>query len=129
MPKLTTSLSALAILATLSLTACAALRPTPQLVYIYQPAPTHLPVAAATACQQHASMAQLMRHGSNFQVLQVNPIGLLASPVIHPIGSQPAAMALDGTADIWRKGEYRRVRWHCLVNTQNQALYTYVRAL
>ena len=116
---------------TLAALAAAATACTPvRTVYIYQPQPTAIPVAAATSCQQHAGMAQAMRYGSNFQILQIDPVGLLTSAVAQrAVGTQPVALALDGTADLWRQGEYRRVHWHCLVNDHGQALYSYVRSL
>lgn len=121
----TTQKLTVAALAALSAVACTPVKT----VYIYQPRPTFIPVHAAVSCQQHASMAQVSRYGANFQVLQVNPVGLLAVPVVKTVGTQPVAMALDGTADLWRRGEYTKVHWHCLVNARGDALYSYVRDL
>ena len=98
-----------------------------QEVYYYNPAPVNLPVRAVEACEAHAGGVQQARYGQDFRFILANANGLGVYGVPDPVGTQQVAMALDGTADLWRSGEYRKVRWHCLVNPDGRVVYSFVR--
>lgn len=116
----------LVVLVVLGLVGCAV---RPEVTYYMSPAPWALPVAQIKACEAHAGLVQQERLGANHRFLLIDPKGVGAFAVPLPVGRQAMEMALDGTADVWRKGEYRRVRWHCLVAADGTVAYSFIRNL
>lgn len=85
------------------------------------------------ACTQHAARAQRAAFGEEFRGLQLDTMHAVLAAPQQPVGSQPVAAAFDGTGTWFGRpqgtmGEWRKVRYHCLVSPAGQVVYSFVRA-
>jgi len=85
------------------------------------------------ACTTHAAKAQRAAFGNEFRGLQLDALqAVLVAPSL-PVGAQPVAAAYDGEGTWFGQpqgtmGEWRKVRYHCLLNPAGQVVYSFVRA-
>ncbi len=88
--------------------------------------------ALLQACTDHAARSQRATLGDTFRSLQLNTYNAVLTAPRHNIGSQPVAAVYDGEG-LWfgmphgTLGEWRAVRYHCLLNPAGQVVYTFIR--
>ena len=85
------------------------------------------------ACADHAAASQRAAFGDEFRALQLNTQNAVLAAPEQPVGNQTVAAAYDGES-LWfgrpqgTMGEWRKVRYHCLLNPAGQVVYSFVRA-
>lgn len=85
------------------------------------------------ACAEHAATAQRSEFGDSFRGLRLDTKDLILTAPAVPVGTQPVGAVYDGRG-VWygqpwgTMGEWRRVRFHCLVNPKGQVVYSFVRS-
>lgn len=85
------------------------------------------------ACADHAAASQRAAFGDEFRALQLNTQNAVLAAPGQPVGNQKVAAAYDGEG-LWfgrpqgTMGEWRKVRYHCLLNPAGQVVYSFVRA-
>jgi hypothetical protein len=102
--------------------------------YVALPTPPAPPAGRMLqACADHAASAQRGTFGGDFRALQLDTRNaVLASPA-ETVGNQPVAAAYDGTGTWFGQpqgalGEWRKVRYHCLISPAGQVVYSFIRA-
>lgn len=102
--------------------------------YVMVPTPPNPPAGELLqACTDHAAKAQRNAFGSDFRGLQLNTAQAILAAPSQPIGAQDVAAVYDGEG-VWfgqpkgTMGEWRKVRYHCMLNPAGQVVYSFVRA-
>ena len=85
------------------------------------------------ACTDHAATAQRKAFGNEFRGLQLDTLQAVLAAPETPVGNQPVAVAYDGEGTWFGQphgtlGEWRKVRYHCLVSPAGQVVYSFIRA-
>lgn len=85
------------------------------------------------ACAEHAARGQREAFGESFRALQFNRAGLVLASPMKKVGSQEVGAVYDGDG-VWygrpygTMGEWRSVRFHCMVSPMGNVVYSFVRA-
>jgi len=102
--------------------------------YIAVPTVTDAPATPVLqACAEHAARAQRQAFGESFRALQFNRAGLVLASPMNKVGSQDVGAVYDGDG-VWygrpagSMGEWRSVRFHCMVSPMGNVVYSFVRA-
>lgn len=110
------------ILMAMGLAACAPVR------YVAVPVAPELPVTPVLqACADHAASAQKKAFGEEFRLLQLDTAGLVLTAPEARVGSQDVGAVYDGMGSWYGAQEFRRVKFHCLISTRGQVVYSFVR--
>ena len=85
------------------------------------------------ACAEHAARAQREAFGDVFRALQFNRAGLVLASPMNKVGSQDVGAVYDGEGTWYGRpagtmGEWRSVRFHCMVSPMGNVVYSFVRA-
>lgn len=95
------------------------------------------PSAPATpvlqACADHAAAAQRTAFGDSFKALQFDSANLVLASPQNKVGSQTIGAVYDGNGQWFGRpagtmGEWRAVRFHCMVSPVGNVVYSFVRA-
>ena len=115
------------VVAVLGMAGCA------RTTYVMVPTPPAPPVGALLqACTDHAAKAQRNAFGTDFRGLQFNTAQAVIASPMQPVGTQDVAAVYDGEG-VWfgqpqgAMGEWRKVRYHCMLNPAGQVVYSFVR--
>jgi hypothetical protein len=85
------------------------------------------------ACADHAAGSQRTAFGDEFRGLQLNTQNAILAAPTQTVGNQAVAAVMDGEG-LWfgrphgTMGEWRKVRYHCLLNPAGQVVYSFIRA-
>jgi hypothetical protein len=95
--------------------------------------PTPVKTPYLQACADHAANAQRAAFGDVFTSLQFDSANLLLTSPDGKVGNQEVGAVYDGDGAWYGRpmgtnGEWRRVRFHCMVSTAGQVVYSFVRA-
>ena len=102
----------------------------------YVAVPT-LPPAPVTPvlhqCAEHAARAQKQAFGDTFRGLQFDRAGLVLAMPTTRVGRQEVGAVYDGEGQWYgrpdgTRGEWRSVRFHCMVSPLGNVVYSFVRA-
>jgi hypothetical protein len=85
------------------------------------------------ACADHAASAQRSTFGSEFRGLQLDTRNAVLTSPAETVGNQAVAAAYDGQGTWFGQpqgalGEWRKVRYHCLISPAGQVVYSFIRA-
>lgn len=102
--------------------------------YVAVPVPQTAPATPVLqACADHAAVAQREAFGDSFRALQFDASNLVLAAPNEKVGSQEVGAVYDGDGQWFGKpygtmGEWRAVRFHCLVSPKGNVLYSFLRA-
>jgi hypothetical protein len=115
----------------LMVTACTETR------YVGVPMPDYAVVTPAMtpvlqACADHAANAQKAAFGDSFKALQLDTDNLVVAKASGNVGKQPVGAIFDGEGQWYGRptgtmGEWRRVKFHCMVSPVGNVVYSFVR--
>lgn len=102
--------------------------------YVAVPVPQVAPrTPLLQACANHAAMAQRDAFGDDFRALQFDSANLVLTAPAGKVGSQAVGAVYDGDGQWFGRphgsmGEWRAVRFHCMVSPKGNVLYSFLRA-
>jgi hypothetical protein len=102
--------------------------------YVAVPVPQSAPATPLLqACADHAAVAQRTAFGDRFRALQFDSADLVLASPDNKVGSQAVGAVYDGDGQWFGRqpgtmGEWRRIRFHCMVSPVGNVVYSFVRA-
>lgn len=102
--------------------------------YVGVPVPQSAPATPLLqACADHAALAQRTTFGEDFRGLQFDAANLVMAQPDQMVGSQKIGAIYDGEGQwfgrpVGTMGEWRAVRFHCMVSPVGNVVYSFVRA-
>jgi hypothetical protein len=102
--------------------------------YVAVPVPTSAPATPVLqACADHAASAQRQAFGERFRGLQFDSAQLVLASPAGKVGSQQVGAVYDGNGQWYGRqpgtmGEWRAIRFHCMVSPVGNVVYSFVRA-
>ena len=102
--------------------------------YVAVPVPPSAPATPVLqACADHAAVAQRDAFGDTFRALQFDSANLVLASPLNKVGSQPVGAVYDGDGQWYGRqygtmGEWRKIRFHCMVSPVGNVVYSFVRA-
>lgn len=102
--------------------------------YVAVPVPQSAPATPVLqACADHAANAQRDAFGDKFRALQFDSADLVLASPSQKVGSQTIGAVYDGNGQWYGRpagtmGEWRAVRFHCMVSPVGNVVYSFVRA-
>lgn len=121
----------LAVAVATALTACTETR------YVAVPMPDYAVVTpqltpVLQACADHAAKGQRDSFGESFKALQLDADNLVVTKTAGKVGRQEVGAIFDGQGQWFGRpagtmGEWRRVKFHCMVSPVGNVVYSFVR--
>ncbi|RYG59159.1 MAG: hypothetical protein EON60_11255 [Alphaproteobacteria bacterium] len=102
--------------------------------YVAVPVPQSAPATPVLqACADHAAAAQRQAFGERFRGLQFDSGQLVLASPANKVGSQEVGAVYDGNGQWYGRqpgtmGEWRAIRFHCMVSPVGNVVYSFVRA-
>lgn len=102
--------------------------------YVAVPVPQDAPATPVLqACADHAAAAQRQAFGERFRALQFDSAQLVLASPMRKVGSQEVGAVYDGNGQWYGRqpgtmGEWRAIRFHCMVSPVGNVVYSFVRA-
>lgn len=102
--------------------------------YVAVPVPQSAPATPVLqACADHAAAAQRKAFGERFRALQFDSAQLVLASPMNKVGSQEVGAVYDGNGQWYGRqpgtmGEWRAIRFHCMVSPVGNVVYSFVRA-
>lgn len=104
-----------------------------QVKYVAVPVNPPLPkTPVLQACADHAANAQRQTFGNTFTGLQFDTANLVLAKPHGAVGSQQVGAVYDGDGQWFGRpygtmGEWRRIRFHCMISPVGEVVYSFVR--
>jgi hypothetical protein len=101
--------------------------------YVAVPVNPQLPkTPVLQACADHAADAQRSTFGDKFNGLQFDTANLVLTKPTGAVGSQQVAAVYDGDGEWYGRpygtmGEWRKIRFHCMISPVGEVVYSFVR--
>lgn len=101
--------------------------------YVAVPVPQTAPATPMLqACADHAAVAQRETYGDNFRGLQFDAANLVLAAPNQMVGRQKIGAIYDGDGQWFGRpagtmGEWRAVRFHCMISPVGNVVYSFVR--
>lgn len=102
--------------------------------YVAVPVPQSAPATPVLqACADHAAAAQRQAFGERFRGLQFDSAQLVLASPANKVGRQEVGAVYDGNGQWYGRqpgtmGEWRAIRFHCMVSPVGNVVYSFVRA-